>query len=249
MKACFFDVDGTLLPKFHKQMPDTTKAALQKLKETGCKVILCTGRGISELEFTDFKFDGYILLNGQLCLDEKMEAYYVNPIKGADLAELIRIFEERKIPVVLTEKNRAYMNFHNDYVFSVSKEISLPPHPIEPYTGNDIYMASVYTDGKMSIGNLKTDRWHEWAFDAYSEGGGKHKGLQEFCRKYRIETNDVMAFGDAENDVEMIRKAGIGVAMGNAYDNVKQAADFVTVNAEDDGITKALQHFNLIQMG
>ena len=55
-----------------------------------------------------------------------------------------------------------------------------------------------------------------------------------------------MAFGDGENDMEMLRYVGIGVAMGNASDAVKAAADYVTDTVDDDGIEKALRHFGLI---
>ena len=55
-----------------------------------------------------------------------------------------------------------------------------------------------------------------------------------------------MAFGDGENDMDMLRFAGVGVAMGNACDAVKAAADYVTDTVDNDGIEKALRHFGLI---
>ena len=57
----------------------------------------------------------------------------------------------------------------------------------------------------------------------------------------------MMAFGDGGNDIEMLRYAGIGVAMGNADDAVKAAADYVTTSVDDDGIMNALKHFGLIR--
>lgn len=246
MKVFFFDVDGTLLPSYHQTVPPETIKALEELRRRGNKIVLCTGRGKEELNFTDYKFDGYILLNGQFCVDDKMEPYYVNPITGNDLQELIRVFQERNIPVVLTEANRVYMNFHNDYVRTVSKEISIAPHPVGEYTGSEIYMATVYAHEQMRIGALKADRWHSWAFDAYPDGGGKARGMKEFCQKYRIDIRDTIAFGDAENDVEMIRQAGLGIAMGNAYESVKEAADYVTTDAAENGIINALGHFELL---
>ena len=55
-----------------------------------------------------------------------------------------------------------------------------------------------------------------------------------------------MAFGDGGNDLEMLRHAAIGIAMGNADDDVKQAADYVTNDVDDEGVFKALQHFGLV---
>ena len=56
-----------------------------------------------------------------------------------------------------------------------------------------------------------------------------------------------MAFGDGENDIDMIRYAGIGVAMGNGIKNLKSAADYITTDIDDDGIENALKHFGLIE--
>ena len=246
MKTCFFDVDGTLLPKYHSKIPLDTVDALNRLRDNGHKVVLCTGRGIKELDFTDFRFDGYILLNGQLCLDKNMGCYFENPIMGNDLDELIKLFQLKRTPVVLTEKDRVYMNFHNEYVSSVSEEISSPPHPVDSYHGATIYMATVYAQEEMTVGQLITDHWHNWAFDAYPIGGGKARGMKEYCRKYRINIADTIAFGDAENDIEMIRCAGVGVAMGNAYDSVKAVADLITDDSGKDGIRKALKNLKLI---
>ena len=58
--------------------------------------------------------------------------------------------------------------------------------------------------------------------------------------------DNVMSFGDAENDIEMLRQAQIGVAMGNARDIVKKEADFVTTSVDEDGVDFAIRHFNVI---
>ena len=64
--------------------------------------------------------------------------------------------------------------------------------------------------------------------------------------RYGLRPGETMAFGDGENDIDMIRFAGIGVAMGNAIKNLKSAADYITTDIDDDGIANALKHFGLI---
>ena len=64
---------------------------------------------------------------------------------------------------------------------------------------------------------------------------------------FGIAPEEIIAFGDGGNDIEMLRYAGIGVAMGNAADEVKQIADYVTTGVDNNGIAQALQHFNLIE--
>ena len=71
-------------------------------------------------------------------------------------------------------------------------------------------------------------------------------GIQRYLKLLGIKREEIIAFGDAENDLEMIRYAGIGVAMGNGEEAVKAVADYVTADIDDDGIEKALKHFKLI---
>ena len=64
--------------------------------------------------------------------------------------------------------------------------------------------------------------------------------------RFGLMPEEIMAFGDAENDIGMLSFAGIGVAMGNARDNVKAAADYVTDDVDSNGIFNALQYFDLL---
>jgi len=75
--------------------------------------------------------------------------------------------------------------------------------------------------------------------------GDAHKGaaLLELCRHLNIDPAETMAFGDGLNDVTMMRSAGIGIAMGNAAQPVKDAADFITDTNNNDGVAKAIMHF------
>ena len=71
----------------------------------------------------------------------------------------------------------------------------------------------------------------------------KGQGIRDICRVLGIRTDEVIAFGDAENDIPMLREAGIGVAMGNAAQAVKAAADYVTWSNNEDGIAAVLEKF------
>lgn len=69
----------------------------------------------------------------------------------------------------------------------------------------------------------------------------KGQGILDICRALGISPEDVISFGDAENDIPMLQKAGTGVAMGNAADKVKAAADYITLTNNEDGIAAALE--------
>ncbi len=76
---------------------------------------------------------------------------------------------------------------------------------------------------------------------------GIHKaaGIRLLCDYYQIDPKEVIAVGDEENDVEMIQMAGLGVAMGNAVDNVKKVADEVTLDNGNDGVARVLEKYFL----
>ena len=89
-------------------------------------------------------------------------------------------------------------------------------------------------------------RWHPAFTDVTARGADKGEGIMAMAIHMGLDPRYTMAFGDGGNDSSMIRKAGIGVAMGNALDSLKQEADYITTSVDEDGILNALQHFNLI---
>jgi Predicted hydrolases of the HAD superfamily len=82
--------------------------------------------------------------------------------------------------------------------------------------------------------------------DVNIKGMSKSKGIDAMLKYYNIPLSQSMAFGDGGNDITMLRHAAIGVAMGDASDAVKQAADYVTDTVDDNGVVNALKYFNLL---
>ena len=70
--------------------------------------------------------------------------------------------------------------------------------------------------------------------------------LDQFLKYYDIDLSETMAFGDGGNDIPMLKHVAISIAMGNANDDVKEIANYVTNDVEHDGIIHALKHFNLL---
>ena len=91
-----------------------------------------------------------------------------------------------------------------------------------------------------------SSRWSPLMADINMRGVTKASGMDVFLRHYGIDRSRSMAFGDGGNDVEMIRHAGVGVALGNAVDAAKRAADYVTATVDDDGVLRALQHYEVL---
>ncbi len=79
-----------------------------------------------------------------------------------------------------------------------------------------------------------------------SADGGKTAGIQKLLEHYRLSADSIMAFGDDNNDVDMLEFAQIGAAMGNTSKKAKEVADYVTTDIDNDGIANALKHFHLL---
>ena len=248
-KIVFLDVDGTLLPEGAGRVPDSTLKALGLLRENDIGVALSTGRHMVELQdlgVAEIPFDGYVLMNGQLVLDGNFNRIYSNPIKGKDKEELLELFYGTEIPVMLLEEDRVYMNFMNDDFMAAQTDINSGILPVEEYRGADILMGVIYTDKDIKFSNLVTGRWNRKAADVYPPLGGKVNGIKELLRTYGLSREDTVAFGDSQNDIEMLEFAGTGVAMGNSWPEALAAADMVTDDCRSDGIMNGLKRLGLI---
>ena len=256
IKAVFFDVDGTLVSHKSKSVPASAKKAVEQLREKGIKVFLATGRHIQELKKAPtygMEFDGYILLNGQLGLDEKQKIIFSNAFEKEDVDALLKIFHGTEYPFVLVNKDGHYMNFVNEMVEIGLESVSTPIPPIREYEGEELYQATVFitpkedaTFSKMLPKGCKLARWGAHGADIIAANGGKAVGMQFFSQLFNICPEEMMAFGDAQNDMDMLQYAGIGIAMGNAEEELKQVADDITSAVDEDGVWKALEKYGLL---
>jgi len=89
-------------------------------------------------------------------------------------------------------------------------------------------------------------RWNPLFTDITVKGADKGSALLKLAAHIGLEPSECIAFGDGGNDISMIRAAGVGVAMGNAGDDVKQAANFVTTHIDEDGIMHAMRHLGVV---
>jgi len=255
IKAAFFDVDGTLFSHKTKQIPPSARAALEALRAKGIRCVISTGRMIQEMDrlpMGDVTFDAYITMNGQLTLDQNKQPLYGMPVNGVAKDFSLDVFNEKKIPVILVEQHRLYLNFESQHVTDVQASISSKVPPIAEYEGDEFYQACIYvTEEQEHILNpireyCEITRWHPGGVDVIAKGGGKRTAIQRYLQDHGITPEEIIAFGDSENDMGMLQLAKIGVALGNAEEQVKAIADYVTDDIDEDGLAKALKHFGLI---
>lgn len=255
IKAVFFDIDGTLLSIRTGKVPESARNAIIQLREKGIYTFLATGRNMLQIKNLPLKgipFDGYVTLNGQLCLDEKEEVLYELPIYEKDLKYMISVFEEKRMPVIIVERDCMYINYMDDFVRRVKAEVHAKENEIRSYQGEKVYQFIVYADEEQAedlmvkMPNCKATRWNSNGIDIISKDGGKTNGIAQILKKFHISKDEIMAFGDADNDRGMLEFAKIGVVMGNADEEIKKYADYVTDCVEKDGIFNALKHFEML---
>ena len=255
IKVIFFDNDGTLLSHKTKSVPASARAAVETLRAKGIKCVMCTGRHILEIEelpVHDMEFDAYITLVGQLVLDSKKKPLVGFPFTEEEQERILAPFNEKRYPMQLVEKDNLYINFVNDRVREVQADISTSIPPLGQHSGNEVYQALAYVDKAEEAAispvteGMYITRWNRRAIDILPSGGGKILGMKEYLKATGVDVSETMAFGDGENDADMLRFAGIGVAMGNAENVTKQSADYITDHIDNDGVAKALKHFGLI---
>ena len=258
IKAIFFDVDGTLLSQKQGKVPISTQRALRRVRKKGIKIFIATGRHmieLSKLPVMEIPFNGYLTLNGNLILDENKKAYAGTPISADEVEVLSGIFRAKKIPFVMISADKRFINYVDDVVVETqaSTHGTIPDiGNVSDYDGEKIYQCIAFVqDHERKVLDEILDEcsitsWNPTGIDIVARGSGKAAGIAQFIEEQGLAPSEIMAFGDGENDIEMLKFAGTGVAMGNASDEVKAVADYVTDSVDDNGIENALKHFGLI---
>lgn len=260
MKAIFFDIDGTLVSLKTGRMHPTSKPAIEALRRKGILCFVATGRSRTEIEDNDMlegtEFDGILCNNGQLCYHGD-EILYDAPIDREDVAAVVKQAQEIGYGIWFTEADKIYVNQVDDRVKQAMVYIHTPIPPVMDISRaleNPIYkIVPFLTPEEMQAypmqvtKNCKTASWFALGGDLMPIVGGKIEAIRQMMKLYDLKAEDLMAFGDGENDLEMLGLVGTGVAMGNATQSLKDIASYVTTDCEDGGIYHALQHYGLIE--
>ena len=255
IKILFFDIDGTLLELGQKEMHQELVDALKLVKEKGIKIFLATGRApLVVPKFHGIEFDGVLSFNGSYCYT-KNELIYKNPMDKKDIETFVENAKRLNKAVTLAGINKMGCNFNDEVLEEYFMIANQHVHVIDEFNefmDEEIYQMMVATtenQDELILENtttLKVARWWHRACDIIPCNGGKDIGIQKILDYFNFNKNEAMAFGDGGNDISMLKYVGTGVAMGNATDNVKAIADYITDSVQEDGIVSALKHFEII---
>lgn len=258
--AAFFDYDGTLVDERQNIFSPTeeTQNAMKKLKEKGYLICLSTARSLSYVPHSCIEFDGYIAANGayasvgqEIFLNltfkkelyekamlefgkrelqysfENQQCFYANDTEGDKYLKMLEIFGISKDNLRSLDKmdfstiNKALVTFNTDSEFDELKSV---------FNGELVF---------------ERHRMH-YSADVSMYGINKGTGVKSILDKLDIPFSNTYAFGDSINDVEMLNNVCHGVAMGISSAEVQNAAEFITKNVAEDGVSFALRHYGIL---
>lgn len=259
-KIVFFDIDGTLWDE-HNIIPESTKSAIRKLKEQGHKAILCSGRARGNIRNKDLlalNFDGIIAACGNhVELDHTL--IYEKILDGDLVKKIIAVCKANHMPIVFEGPGKHWLDgtgFEEDsYIDFLFQELQEDAIILDGYT-EDIYVnkfsALIHPDTNLD----EIRRTLESEFEFLMHGGGvlecvptgssKATGIQRLCSYLGVGKEDTYAVGDSINDLDMLRFVGHGICMGNGSAEAKEAAEYITKDIHEDGLSYALEHYGLI---
>lgn len=260
IKAAVFDVDGTLYDYKNGCVPDSAIEAIGKLKEKGYLIIVATGRTMAMLnsQITEtLAPDYYILSNGALVSDRNNLLIFSRPFSRTETELLVNLTETYGGAMILKYQNENCIYF--DY--ETGRRLwDVGPGIVEQNTFFDGMHKthnrklpagiSIYGNEelKKKVSSFFTvDEFKDaHGMDVLKDGVHKMSGLKRLLRGLGLGTENIIAYGDSGNDMEMITQAAVGIAMGNGKKELKQAADFVCPCSWEDGIARSLHELQLI---
>ena len=257
--ALFFDIDGTLVSFKTHEIPPSTILALTQAKANGHRIFIATGRPpiiITNLGAINHLIDGFVTTNGALCyVGDNIVRCEVIPHESACLV-VADAKEKHYGLIVVGERDIAVLDPKGEVDQIFRKEIAVKnldlERPVDEVLQQPIlqltpfFTADYEAEIMQRIPNCVSGRWHPAFTDITAIKADKGQGILAMAAYEGFNPQHTLAFGDGGNDTSMILTAGIGIAMGNALDTLKQQADYVTTSVDDDGIYNALKHFGLI---
>ena len=256
IKAVFFDIDGTLVSFKSHTVPESARRAIARLREQGVKVFIATGRLMKHVGIVnDIEVDGYITVNGGYCITSAGEVIFESAFPRATVERVIDLSEQYGFDLNVMTHQDMYVSSMGERVKKIASMINIMPTvadvraiaATQPVVQMCPYISRELEQEIMPLlPDCVGSRWIETFMDLNVRGVDKSLGIQQVMNYYGLTMAEAMAFGDGGNDLPMVRDAAVGVAMGNACDELKAVADYITSSVDEDGVSRALEHFGLI---
>jgi len=264
MKIVFTDLDGTIVHK--NNISQTTKDTVSSLQEKGIKFSIATGRHhtavtkfIEELRITDSVICG----NGAYIFNPvTKEILSVSYMEASSAKEVLGVAFKLKVDFLLymkefiygtkqaVEKVRKNLGSKTEIKEVTAAELQKLPlneiFKILIMEGDEDIMQNVIAS-LSNIEHIKTVQSRRDFLDVGVIGINKGAAMKKICELLNIPIEESIAFGDEDNDLEMLRNAGVGIAMENGTLAAKSSADVVTLSVEKDGFSKYINQYVLVK--
>ena len=245
IKIAFFDVDGTLVDMKKKKISPKTVETLQRLRRRGILICMATGRTpVTVPKFDGVEFDAYLTFNGSLCYNST-DLMFSNAIPSEDVQKLISNAAAMGRPVSIATKDRLAANGYDDDLAEYYSFAGIPLEVTDDFNAvarQEVYQvmlgcrASDHQALLQGVAGARITGWWDRAVDVIPSNCSKGRGIEKILEYYGILKEEAIAFGDGNNDLEMLQAVGIGVAMGNGSPQLKAVATEVCGHVADDGI-------------
>ena len=267
-KVLVLDIDGTLTNSQKEISPATKRGILETLKR-GHKVILASGRPTPgmrryEKELELEKYDGYLLsFNGARIVDcQTGEVVYQRVLPHNVVPELYDFAKENGCGLITYLGDEVLSAFEPDEYIELESRINgmnvrvvenfveyidfdvnkcLLTAPVDRASGLEKALQEKYGD------ELSIYRSEPFFIEVMPQNVDKAASLDRMLATFGLTSENVISCGDGFNDITMIQYAGLGVAMGNAQQAVKEVADYITATNDEDGLVPVIEQYILNQ--
>ncbi|KXT75000.1 Hydrolase (HAD superfamily) [Streptococcus sp. DD10] len=264
IKLLALDMDGTLLNSA-KKISKTNIEAIHKAIKKGVQLVLCTGRPLFGVkpyyeQLGLVEKNGFAIVNNGCSIHETLNWDLIDweELTLEDIQFLESLAKQSQVQLTLIDEEHYFVlggaansiiEADAKLVFTTPTEISLSDIKKHQYT---LFQAmflgteSQVDDFESRFAHIIANRFsgvrsQPVIYEAMPSGITKASALARLAQKMGLESNEVMAIGDADNDIEMLEFAGLSIAMGNASNHVKQFADYITDSNDNHGVAKAIE--------
>ncbi len=259
IKMVVTDIDGTIYTP-ETGIKQNTKDCLKELCNKGIIVAIATGRTYGSAKSVADKIGikcPLICYQGGLVNSyegEILNAKYLNPVIAR---EIIEDFRKRKIHLNVYVEDKLYVEEDDDYIKDYIGDKGIDYFKVNSFNELDFrklnkllaikydtqFIDNLIKELREKYPSIYSVKSYKYFCEIANKEATKGNAIKFLGEKYGIKTEEIMAIGDQNNDIEMIETAGIGVAMGNGTEEIKKNADFITDTVENDGFIKAVNKF------
>jgi len=261
-KLIAVDVDGTLLDSSNR-ITEETKKAIELCKEKGVIFTISSGRPIQGVEKLNKILDldtPFITYNGAMVVMGKSKTIlYEQKLSASNANSAIKLGEKWGTTIFVWADNKLYANDINQRTINYSEIANIEPEFVKnlsDITGNGVSKVLWYDEieninkylgrvGEFISDDINYHTSKPMFLEFVDKNASKAIAMEKIGDYYNISQKEMIAVGDGLNDISMIEYAGLGVAMGNAHDLVKNKAQYITLSNDQDGVAHVINKFIL----